>query len=508
MTDATTHRPRRRPTQNRRDSGSAPRAARPPRQPSALEVALTASQEDAAPTAADFAELGLPRTLVSGLARAGITAPTPLQSRAIPDALGGRDVVGRAGTGSGKTLAFGLPLLARLAGATSAPGRPRGLVVVPTRELAQQVNDALAPLAAALNLRVAAVYGGASIQAQVMKLRRACDVVIATPGRLEDHQRRGTCQLDDVQVAVLDEADHMADLGFLPSVTRILDSVPATAQRLLFSATMDRAAAALVEGHLTEPALHAVTGAVATVDTMELRSFGVRKETKNAVAAAVAARPGRTLLFVRTKIGAQRLADHLDRCGIPSEAIHGDRTQGQRRKALENFASGRRRVLVATDVAARGIHVDDVDLVVHYDPPNDHKDYLHRSGRTARAGRSGTVLSLVQPGEMRDHDRMLRTLGRTGHAIVPVDPEHPEVVELGTSGEPVVVVEEEPRRPRRQGPPRRGGESGAWSPRREGPGRPARSGSRPAPAGRDAREGRAHGGPYRAQGPAQPAQGR
>jgi superfamily II DNA/RNA helicase len=406
-----------------------------------LEVALDAAAELAAAdpqTDATFHSIGLPQKLVTALERRGMHAPFAIQTRSIPDALAGRDVLGRAQTGSGKTLAFGLPLLARLAGGQRRGGRPRGLVLVPTRELAQQVHDALQPLANGLDIKLCAVYGGASMGRQIDQLRRAVDIVVATPGRLQDLIEQGECSLAEVQVAVLDEADHMADLGFLPVVTALLGMTPADGQRLLFSATLDRGVDKLVRQFLTDPAMHAVASDTSHVELMDHRVFAVSHDSKVEIAAEIAARPGRTLIFVRTKHGADRLALQLRRTGVEAGAIHGNLTQNARKKALDNFSRGQARVLVATDVAARGIHVDDVDLVVHYDPPADHKDYLHRSGRTARAGASGTVLSLLLSDQVREHQRMRERAGIDANAQT-VTPGHPAVREIAESGEPIVV---------------------------------------------------------------------
>ena len=403
-----------------------------------LELALTAALDAPAPAASSFEELGLPAPLVAALAAGGVITPFPIQARTAADALAGRDVLGRAQTGSGKTLAFGLPVLTRLAASGQRrPGAPRALVLVPTRELAVQVTDALDPLARALRLRVTAVYGGASIGRQIDALRRGVDLVVATPGRLIDLMDRGACGLEDVDVTVLDEADYMADLGFLPAVTRILDATPAGAQRLLFSATLDRGVDRLVRRYLTDPACHAVAPAAAPVEAMRHQVFRVAAADKVAVTAEIAARPGRTLLFVRTKHGADRLAKQLTRSGADAAAIHGNLNQNARQRALDAFAAGQRRVLVATDVAARGIHVDDVDLVVHYDPPTDSKDYLHRSGRTARAGAEGTVVSLVQADQVRTIAK-LHEDARVSASTVSVQPGHPAVRELATSGEAIV----------------------------------------------------------------------
>ncbi|HVA59527.1 MAG TPA: DEAD/DEAH box helicase [Mycobacteriales bacterium] len=423
------------------------------RQPeSDLERALDAALAAPAPEARSFAGLGLPQRLVTALERAGIGAPFPIQARTLPDALAGRDVLGRAQTGSGKTLAFGLPLLARLAGGSRRPGAPRGLVLVPTRELANQVTTVLAPLGQPVDIRIAAVYGGASMGRQIAALRRGVDIVVATPGRLLDLIEQRECRLDEVSVSVLDEADYMADLGFLPAVTKLLDMTRRDAQRLLFSATLDRGVDRLVRTYLTDPAVHAVAPASTPIETMDHRAFTLRAEDKVAIAAEVAARPGRTLLFVRTKHGADRLAKQLGRAGVEAAAIHGNLAQGARQRALDAFAAGRVRVLVATDVAARGIHVDDIDLVVHVDPPADHKDYLHRSGRTARAGASGVVLSLLLPEQVRDAAARFDRAGVTATSTA-VGPGHRAVREVATSGTAVVAVPAgRPSGPRRPAP--------------------------------------------------------
>ncbi|MDP9418100.1 MAG: DEAD/DEAH box helicase, partial [Actinomycetota bacterium] len=454
-----------RPSPRRRSSSPARRDVPAPRNDRAERISAlareldVAAQQPAGPQR-DFAQLGLPPKLVTVLARRGITDPTPIQVRTLPDALAGRDILGRAQTGSGKTLAFGLPLLARLASDGPAK-RPRALVLVPTRELAEQVKEALAPVAHAVQLRVTAVYGGASMGRQVDALARGIDVLVATPGRLEDHLRQGTVTLDHVEVTVLDEADYMTDLGFLPAVKRLLDLVPAGTQRLLFSATLDGDVEGLVRDYLSDPALHAVAAAGAPVETMDHRAFTVpANEEKVTVSAEIASRPARTLFFVRTKHGADRLAKQIERAGTQAAAIHGNLRQSQRQRALDAFAAGHTRVLVATDVAARGIHVDDVDLVVHYDPPADHKDYLHRSGRTARAGSEGTVLSLLLPDQVREAGRLFQRAGVTV-APQPAGPGSEPVREVATSGEAVVMRAmqraeqqpgEAPGRPRRARP--------------------------------------------------------
>jgi superfamily II DNA/RNA helicase len=341
----------------------------------------------------------VPSTLTGVLAARGIITPRPIQARTLPDALAGRDVLGRAETGSGKTLAFGLPLLVRIATGSGkrAARQPRGLVLVPTRELADQVHDELLPLAAVLDLRLLAVYGGVSLHRQARELRRGIDVVVATPGRLLDLLDRGACSLDGVAIAVLDEADHMADMGFLPAVTSLLNRVPAGGQRLLFSATLDGQVDTLVRRYLTDPVRHQLAPATAAASRMDHQIRSVRASDKVAVAAELAGRPGRTLVFVRTKHRAARLARQLQHAGIRAGALHGNLAQPARTRALAAFAAGTVPVLVATDIAARGIHVDGIDLVVHFDPPAEPKAYLHRSGRTARAGAAGTVVTLVLP---------------------------------------------------------------------------------------------------------------
>jgi superfamily II DNA/RNA helicase len=346
-----------------------------------------------------FAELGVPAALAAALTARGITTPRPIQARTLPDALNGRDVLGRAETGSGKTLAFGLPLLVRTAAARTRrlARRPRALVLVPTRELADQVHDELLPLAAVLGLRLLAVYGGVSLQRQVQQLRREIDVVVATPGRLGDLLDRGACSLDKVDIAVLDEADHMADMGFLPAVMALLDQVPRGGQRMLFSATLDGQVDTLVRRYLTTPVRHTVAQTAAATARMVHQIRVVEADEKVAVVAELAGRPGRTLVFVRTKHRAARLARQLDRAGIRAGALHGNLAQPARTRALSAFTAGTVPVLVATDIAARGIHVDGIDLVVHFDPPTEPKAYLHRSGRTARAGATGTVVTLALP---------------------------------------------------------------------------------------------------------------
>ena len=426
------------PAAARRPQAGRPQAGRPRRaEPySGLDLALDAAAAASPPTAATFAELGLDARLVRALAARDIREPFAIQARALPDALAGRDVLGRAQTGSGKTLAFGLPLLTRLAATTGQQRQkaPRGLVLVPTRELAQQVADALAPLGRSVGVSITTVYGGVPISGQIARVRHA-GIVVATPGRLIDLLERRACTLSGVQVTVLDEADHMADLGFMPAVTRILDETPRDGQRMFFSATLDRGVGQLVTAYIHDPALHAVTSSTDS-GPAEHRVLVLSAQDKVPVAAEIAGRPGRTLFFVRTKHGADRLAKQLSRTGVEAAAIHGDRNQNQRQRALDAFAAGHPRVLVATDVAARGIHVDDVDLVVQFDPPNDHKDYLHRSGRTARAGATGMVIALVERGQVRDLQRLHDAAGVTA-ASDEVATGHHVVRQIAASGTPV-----------------------------------------------------------------------
>jgi superfamily II DNA/RNA helicase len=409
-----------------------------------------------------FADLGLPRPLLRALTADGITEPFPIQAATIPDALAGRDVLGRGRTGSGKTLAFGLPLLARIArDGRAAPGRPKGLVLVPTRELAMQVSDVISPLARAVRLFARTAVGGTSYDRQIRDLRRGVDVLVATPGRLADLIERGECSLAAVAITVLDEADQMADMGFLPDVTALLAQTPAGSQRLLFSATLDRDVDALVSRFLTDPVTHQVDPAVATVSTMDHHLLLVPPGEKLAVVTQIAARPGRTIMFVRTQLAVDRLVDQLAEAGVRAGALHGGKTQAVRTRTLAQFREGRTDVLVATDVAARGIHVDGVSLVVHIDPPRDAKDYLHRAGRTARAGESGTVVTLVLPKQRAATFSLVERAGVSA-GRVKVRAGAPELTELtgarAPSGVPVRPVDPAPRPPRAGRPARQPGQ--------------------------------------------------
>ncbi|MGW3784817.1 DEAD/DEAH box helicase [Micromonospora chokoriensis] len=360
----------------------------------------------------DFAALGLPEPLVRALAQQGITSPFEIQRATVPDALAGRDVLGRGQTGSGKTLAFGLPLIARLATRNRArPMRPRALILVPTRELAMQVNDALLPLGKAVGIFLKTAVGGVPYDRQIDALRRGVEIIVATPGRLGDLIERGICQLDDVEVTVLDEADQMADMGFLPEVTELLAKTPANGQRLLFSATLDGDVDALVKRFMNDPVTHSTAPSTASVSTMDHHMLLIPPHEKFPVAASIAARDGRTMVFARTQLGVDRLVEQLAAVGVRAGGLHGGKTQRMRTKTLAEFREGRMNVLVATDVAARGIHVDGVTLVLHVDPPKDPKDYLHRAGRTARAGESGAVATLVLPKQRRTTLAMMEKAG-------------------------------------------------------------------------------------------------
>ena len=433
-------------------------------------------------SAAGFAELGVPSSLVAVLTDLGITTPTPIQAATLADSFAGRDVLGRGRTGSGKTYAFLLPLVDKLTRSNrpAQARKPRALILAPTRELVNQIHDALKPLAKTAGLTTITVFGGVGQNPQVQALRKGADIVLACPGRLEDLIGQGHCDLSQIEITVLDEADHMADLGFLPAVRQILDATPNGTQRLLLSATLDGGVDKLVRDYLTDPAFHAVAQTVDAATAMDHKVFTLRGEDKVAVASEIALRPARTLFFVRTKHGADRLAKQLSRAGAEASAIHGNLNQNQRQRALDAFAAGHPRVLVATDVAARGIHVDDVDLVVHYDLPNDHKDYLHRSGRTARAGARGTVVSFVEPFQTRDVVRLHRDASVTA-TTDQVHSGHEVVRELGASGEPVVVKPLPPQsREGRGGDVRRRSPGGGMGNRS---GRPAGRPRTPRPAG-------------------------
>ncbi|MFF8968970.1 DEAD/DEAH box helicase [Streptomyces sp. NPDC014995] len=464
-------------TQDTRRQGARPatrrtngQGSRPPARRG--EFALPATLTEALPAVEAFAELDMPAPLLTALRSEGVTVPFPIQAATLPNALAGRDVLGRGRTGSGKTLAFGLPLLARMDGQRAEPRQPLALVLVPTRELAQQVTDALTPYARALRLRLATVVGGMSIGRQASVLRGGAEVVVATPGRLKDLIDRGDCRLDRVAVTVLDEADQMADMGFMPQVTALLDQVDPGGQRLLFSATLDRNVDLLVRRYLHDPVVHSVDPPVGAVTTMEHHLLHVHDADKHATATEIAARDGRVIMFLDTKHAADRLAKHLLSVGVRASALHGGKSQPQRTRTLAQFKDGHITVLVATNVAARGIHVDNLDLVVNVDPPGDHKDYLHRGGRTARAGESGTVVTLVLPHQRRAVDRLMADAGITARTAR-VRPGEAELIRITgartPSGVPVVLAAPVAERPKRAGAAGRGRSGRAGRGRRSSP---------------------------------------
>jgi superfamily II DNA/RNA helicase len=374
------------------------------------------------------------------LADLGIVTPTPIQAATLPDSLAGRDVLGRGRTGSGKTYAFLLPLVARLvaSGRACRPGAPRALILAPTRELVGQIEQALAPLARAAGLRTRTVFGGVGQNPQVQGLRRGVDIVVACPGRLEDLIGQGHCSLGSVEVTVLDEADHMADLGFLPAVRRLLDATPRDGQRLLFSATLDNAIDVLVKRFLRSPVTHQADSAQSPVATMDHHVLHISRDHRLPVLVDLTSAPGRTLVFTRTKHGAKALARQLNRNGVPTVELHGNLSQNARTRNMDAFHSGRAQTLVATDIAARGIHVDDVALVIHADPPVEHKAYLHRSGRTARAGAEGTVVTLMTSEQVGDVRRLTRAAGIKARTTRFDGAGHPVLAELAP-GERVKV---------------------------------------------------------------------
>ena len=378
--------------------------------------ASVGTSDDTYATTTTFSQLGIAAPLIAVLEEKGITVAFPIQAMTIADALAGRDVCGKAKTGSGKTLGFGLPMLQRVAATptTDGPGhaaRPRGLVLLPTRELAVQVHEVLEPLGRAMGLNVTAVYGGADIERQIKQLRKGSDVIIATPGRLIDLGDRGEVTVENLDVLVLDEADRMADMGFMPQVEWVLRRISERDhQTLLFSATLDGAVDRLVKRYLKDPVFHEVRSDSQTVSQMVHHFLNVHQMDRIKVVSTICTSYGKSLLFCRTKRGADRLVEQLQKEGVDAAAIHGDLRQSQREKALSDFAVGKLPVLVATDVAARGLHIDGVDVVVHFDPPEDHKAYLHRSGRTARAGSTGIVVSLLLWNQMIEAEVIMRRL--------------------------------------------------------------------------------------------------
>lgn len=458
-----------------------------------LAAAPSEKVEHQGPT---FAELGVPQVLVERLARDGISTAFPIQAATLPDSLAGRDLLGRGRTGSGKTLAFGLPTIARLEGGRAQRNKPRAVILTPTRELAMQVSDALQPFAHVAGLKHKLVAGGLPYPPQISALERGLDILIATPGRLIDLIEKGAADLSAVEIAVLDEADHMAEMGFLPEVTQIMDLMPSGGQRMLFSATLDNGIDQLVENYLVDPVTHSTDDATASVTTMEHRAFLVHPHHKKTLTNQIAARDGRTVVFVRTKLGADRVAEQLRESGVFAAALHGGLNQAQRNRVLAAFKDGGLPVLVATDVAARGIHVDDVSMVLQVDPPADHKDYLHRAGRTARAGGKGVVVTLALPHQKRTMQRLLDQAGVDAKPQT-MEPDSDELVAItGADVQPREAVDES--RVRRMlappKPPYRGGRGGPG-----GRGRPGGQGGRGGYGG--------HGGQRSDRGPRREGEG-
>ncbi|MCH6230726.1 DEAD/DEAH box helicase [Microbacterium sp. CFH 31415] len=444
-----------------------------------------------------FGTLGVPQPLVAALAAEGKTTAFPIQVDTLPDTLAGRDVLGRGKTGSGKTLAFSIPMVARLGGALAGgsrrKGRPLGLVLAPTRELATQIDAVLAPLAKAYGLTTTTIFGGVNQNRQVQALNAGVDIIVACPGRLEDLMKQGYAHLDAIEITVIDEADHMADLGFLPVVTRILNATPSSGQRLLFSATLDNGVDKLVNRFLQNEVLHSVDEAHSPVAAMTHHVFTMTDaDAKKDVVKTLASGTGRRILFMRTKHHAKKLAKQLTAQGIPAVDLHGNLSQPQRDRNLAAFSAGTAKVLVATDVAARGVHVDDVELVIHVDPPMEHKAYLHRSGRTARAGAEGAVVTLVLPGQEKDVAQLLRKAA-ISVAPVKVTADSAAVAEL--VGEVAPYVKPEPV----QQPVRGGGKSqGANAQRKRAAREQGAGGGQRSSRGQGGQGGRSQGG--RAQG--------
>ncbi|SDS91122.1 Superfamily II DNA and RNA helicase [Paraoerskovia marina] len=421
-----------------------------------------------------FADFGLPTPVVRELSRQGIDAPFPIQTATLPDSLQGRDVLGRGRTGSGKTLAFSLPLVSRLdgAGTSRQPRRPRALVLCPTRELANQINATMEPIAKALGLVTTTIFGGVAQSRQVTALNAGVDVVIACPGRLEDLLNQRVLTLDGIEITVLDEADHMADLGFLPGVKRIMARTPKVGQRMLFSATLDNGVDQLVKLYLNNPVRHSVDDAASAPPKMTHHILAVRDaDAKKEVVRELASGTGRRILFMRTKHQAKKLAKQLTAQGVPAVDLHGNLGQGARERNLAAFSDGSVKVMVATDIAARGIHVDEIELVVHVDPPAEHKAYLHRSGRTARAGEEGVVVTVMLPeqrGDVRDLTRKARISAQPKPAAPGDDTIKALVGEVApyVKPAPVQAPQQQARKPKsgqpaRSGGGRSGGRSGA-----------------------------------------------
>jgi superfamily II DNA/RNA helicase len=409
-----------------------------------------------------FASLGVPAALTSVLSASGITVPTPIQAATLPDSLAGRDVLGRGRTGSGKTYAFLLPLLTRLVASKSTrqSRKPRALIMAPTRELVSQIEAALTPLAKPLGINSLTIFGGVGQNPQVNGLRAGVDVVVACPGRLEDLISQGALTLDLIEITILDEADHMADLGFLPAVRRIMDRTPRTGQRMLFSATLDAGVDVIVKRFLSNPVTHSADSAQSPISTMSHHVFHVHHDGRLPVLVDLTSAPGRTMVFTRTKHGAKKLSRQLNASGIPTVELHGNLSQNARTRNMDAFHSGTANTLVATDIAARGIHVDDVALVIHADPPVEHKAYLHRSGRTARAGADGIVITLMTDDQVADVRDLTRKAGIKA-TTTRVHATHPLLKELApgerTLTEPLILTTDEGNTARRGGGGRSGG---------------------------------------------------
>jgi len=409
-----------------------------------------------------FASLGVPNSLTTVLAASGITIPTPIQAATLPDSLAGRDVLGRGRTGSGKTYAFLLPLLTRLAAskASRQPRKPRALILAPTRELVNQIQAAMTPLAKPLGINSLTIFGGVGQNPQVSGLRGGIDVVVACPGRLEDLLGQGALTLDAIEITILDEADHMADMGFLPGVRRIMDRTPKAGQRMLFSATLDAGVDVIVKRFLNNPVTHSADSALSQISTMTHHIFHVRADARLPVLVDLTSAPGRTMIFTRTKHGAKKLSKQLNASGVPTVELHGNLSQNARTRNMDAFQAGKASTLVATDIAARGIHVDDVNLVIHADPPVEHKAYLHRSGRTARAGAEGIVITLMTDDQVADVRDLTRRAGIKA-TTTRLDASHPLLKRLApgkrTLTEPLVLVVDEGNTARRSAGGRSGG---------------------------------------------------
>lgn len=450
----------------KREEVYAPKSRLPREKPSTERVSSkSAMSEDSAEVALDtasstWAELGVSTDLLSTLKRQGIDSPFPIQAKTLPDAISGRDVLGRGQTGSGKTLAFGLAMVTRLAHRKATAKHPLGIVLVPTRELAMQVTDALMPYAQAVDLDIRLIAGGMPYAKQIDALKRGVPIVVATPGRLNDLVEQGHINLSKIEITILDEADQMCDMGFMPQIVEVLDMTKPNSQRLLFSATLDKDVDKIVRKYLHDPVEHATNSGKASVKTMTHYLFITYSEDKPAILAEIGSRKGKTMFFARTQAGVDRIAKDLANKGVPAGALHGGKTQAVRTRTLNAFKEGITDVLVATDVAARGIHVDGVSLVVHIDPPNDHKDYLHRAGRTARAGETGAVVTMIGPRQQKAVTAMTSRAG-VDPEVVKVKPMSKELVAITGAKEPTGIAwkppAEPPARGRRPGGPSRSG---------------------------------------------------